>query len=107
MALITASPQSVFVFSGAGQRNALYVDLLDLSSLSNLMSQVQINPGLAIYYAAVTLSFTPPESNGVAMSPEEYMNGQFGGRFRWIPAYAGGHSSRTRLSWLDGQSRPI
>ncbi len=78
-----------FGFAGAGDANGLYVDLLDLSQLANFANQLVISPNLTIYYAAARLSFVPP--GGV--TPEEYLDQQFGGRLRWVPQYAGPNSS--------------
>ena len=83
-----------FTFSGTGSQNGLYTDLLDLTSLgADYTNALQIDPNLTIYYAAAQLGVTPPASNGVPQSPEEYLNGQFGGRLRWVPGYAGPNSS--------------
>jgi hypothetical protein len=39
------------------------------------------------------LSFTPPMTNGAAQLPEEYLDGQFNGRLRWVRDFAGPNSS--------------
>jgi len=81
----------LFVFSGAGISNGLYVDLLDLSQLSDYASQLQIDPNLTIYYAAALLSVSATPTNGA--SSEEFLDGQFGGRLRHVQAFAGPNSS--------------
>ncbi len=89
LALIPQGSDPLFVFSGTGTDNGLYTDVLDLSQLLDYSSQLQVDPNLTIYYAAAKLSFTPP----VGQSPEEYLNGQLGGRLRWVPGFAGPNSS--------------
>lgn len=83
----------LFLFAGTEGNNGLYVDVLDLSQLLDYQNELQIEPNLVIYYAAAKLGFTPPLSNGVAQLPEEYLNGQFGGRLQWVPDFAGPNSS--------------
>lgn len=78
-----------FVFSGTGANNGMYVDFLDLSLLSDYENQIALDPNLTIYYAAAQLSFVPPGG----MTPEEYLDQQFGGRLRWVSQYAGANSS--------------
>jgi hypothetical protein len=82
-----------FVFSGTGADNGLYVDFLNLSQLTDYANQIQIDPNLTIYFAAASLGFTPPSTNGVPQQPEEYLDGQFGGRLRWVKDFAGPNSS--------------
>jgi hypothetical protein len=92
-----------FTFSGTGAQNGLYTDLLDLTSLgANYTNALQIDPNLTIYYAAARLGVTPPQSNGVPQLPEEYLNGQFGGRLRWVPGFAGTYSSTDTI--INGQT---
>ncbi len=81
-------------FRGTGTNNALYVDLLDLSGLSSYQTELQIDPSLVLYYAAARLNFTPPpNAYGIPQEPEEYLDGQFGGRLRWVSSFAGPNSS--------------
>jgi hypothetical protein len=94
-----------FSFAGTGANKGLYVDLLDLSTFTTsqaLLSQLQISPNLVIYYAAARLGFTPPTVNGVAQLPEEYLDGLFNGRLRWVPTYAGPNSGQPLL--VNGQT---
>jgi len=84
--------------AGTGVTNALYVDFLDLSKLGDYQEELQINPDLMIYFAAADLSFTPPPTNGVPQQPEEYLDGQFEGRLRWVRDFAGPNSSAAVVS---------
>lgn len=89
LVLEPAGSDPLFVFSGAGVANGLYVDYLDLSQLSDYASQIQIDPNLKIYYAAAAISPTP--TNG--LSAEQVLDGQFGGHLRWVPGFAGPNST--------------
>jgi hypothetical protein len=92
-----------YTFSGTSTANGLYADLLDLTSLgAGYTNELQIDPNLTIYYAAAKLGVTPPASNGIPQLPEEYLNGQFGGRLRWVPEYAGPNSSTDVV--INGQT---
>ena len=85
---------ALFTFSGTGIKNAIYVDQLDLSGLPDYTNQILINPNLTIYYAKALLAFTPPPTNNTTpVEPEEFLDGQFGGRLRWVPSFAGPNSS--------------
>jgi hypothetical protein len=92
----------LFFFEGVGGGNALYVDLLDLSQLSDFQNEIAINPDLVIYFASARLSFTPPLTNGAAQLPEEYLDGQFNGHLRWVRDFAGPNSSVDVL--INGQT---
>ena len=94
--LVLSSPSvdPLFVFSGTTNQNenGLYVDLLDLSALTDYTNQIQINPNLTIYYAAAKLNVSvtlPPLTE-----PEEFLNGQFGGHLKWVSCFAGPNSSQ-------------
>jgi hypothetical protein len=65
-------------------------------------NDLQIDPNLIIYYAAAKVGFTPPKSNGISQLPEEYLNGQFGGRLRWVSDFAGPNSSTDVV--INGQT---
>jgi hypothetical protein len=111
-----------FFFSGATTGNALYVDLLDLSHITNLSEMLGTDTNIVIYYAAAKLppAITVLSSNGVPQQAvetnnalngqsyyvianggsgqvpkeaEELLNGQLGGHLRWVPAFAGPNSS--------------
>ena len=104
--LTSASPNPVFAFSGAGTRNGLYADLLDLSlftSESDLLRGLQISGNMVIYFAAANLGFTPPNNtNGIPQEPEEYLDGLFGGHLRWVRTFAGPNSSQ--MAVINGQT---
>jgi hypothetical protein len=104
LVLSSQSPNPLFYFSGTGVQNGLYVDLLDLAALgTNYQNWIAIDPNLTIYYAAAKLGFTPPKSNNVPQpQAEEYLDGQFGGRLRWVPDFAGPNSSTPVL--INGQT---
>lgn len=89
-------------FKGTGPGRALYVDFLDIAALGEDWDQwLEIDPNLTIYYATARVDFTIPNlPNGVAQTPEEFLNGKLGGRLRWVPEYAGGLSSVAIL--VDG-----
>jgi hypothetical protein len=91
-------------FAGAQPASALYVDFLDLSELGeNWENWIEIAPSLTIYYATARLGFEPPvDENGIPQTPEEFLDGKFGGRLRWVRDYAGGESSVAVL--VDGQT---
>ena len=77
-------------FSPVGATNAIYVDMLDLSILGvGWQDYLEIAPGMKIYYAAATLGFSVP----APYSPEEYLDGQMGGRLVWVRDFAGPNSS--------------
>ena len=78
--ILHTAPFGTIVFHPVGGNNAIYVDELDLSLLSDYQSQIVINPGITIYFAS---------SKGV---PEELLDGQFGGRMRWVSGYGGAFS---------------
>ncbi len=103
----TNHPLAKFRFTGvgAGQR-ALYVDMLDLEELgTNYASQLLIQPNITIYYAAAKLGFTPPLSNGVTVLPEEFLDGKFNGRLRWVKTFAGPNSSTPVV--VNGQTHIV
>ena len=91
-------------FTGTGDQNALYVDQLDLTALgANYANVLGIDSNFTLYYSAARLSFNPPNApNGVPQTPEEFLDGQFGGRLKWVSSYAGIYSSVAVV--LDGQS---
>lgn len=105
----TNHPLAKFVFNapiGSGPR-ALYVDLLDLTKLgSSYLTQMQIQPNMVIYFAAAKLGFTPPpNSNGIPVLPEEFLDGKFSGRLRWVKTFAGPNSSTPVV--VNGQTHIV
>ena len=93
LTLVSEGGDPLFVFSGVGLNNGLYVDFLDLSRLSDYGAQLQIDPNLVIYYAAAAVSFT--STNG--QSSEEFLDGQFNGRLRWVRSFSGPSSTTNVL----------
>jgi hypothetical protein len=94
-----ASPLSVFDFAGVGAKNALYVDVLDLSLITST-NQLLIEDNMTIYYASILLPpglFPPPGT-----LPEEFMDGAFNGHLHWVPSFAGPASSVTLN--IDGKN---
>jgi uncharacterized protein YcfL len=82
--ILTADSTSRARFSGASAGSALYVDYFEFRgsatdplSISNLMT---IDTNLVIYFAAANLAV-------------EKLDGQFGGRLRWIRSFVGPNSS--------------
>ncbi len=95
LVLTSQSQEPVFYFAGTDTSNALYVDVLDISGLgANYARWIEIAPNLTIYYAAARVGFTPPG----LMQPEEYLDGQFNGRLRWVSSFAGPGSSAYVIS---------
>jgi hypothetical protein len=78
-------------FRGAGVKtNALYVDLLDLTQLGSQWDILfDIAPDMVIYYAAAQVGFAVPSP----YQAEEYLDGAYAGRLRWVSGYAGAYSS--------------
>jgi hypothetical protein len=90
LVLTAQSPDPFFYFAGTGTSNALYVDELDLIDLgTDYQDKLAIDPSLVIYYAAAKLGFTPPG----LQTPEEYLDGQFDNRLRWVRDFTGPNSS--------------
>lgn len=86
------SPQGfdpLFIFSGSGTNNGMYIDLLDLSALTDFENEIIIDLNLTIYYAAAKLNFAPAGGQ----TPEEYLDQRFGGRLRWVRTFVGPNSS--------------
>jgi hypothetical protein len=70
-----------FSFYGATGGNGLYVYNLDLSQLVDYANEIYIDPSITIYYVTATLNAGVDTGS---LTPEEYLDGQFGGRLRWI-----------------------
>ncbi|MDB6017934.1 MAG: hypothetical protein JWR19_2423, partial [Pedosphaera sp.] len=89
----------LYVFTGAGTNNAIYVDLLELSNfatngpIANLPA-LQVDPNMMIYYADAQIG-------GVEVS--EKLNGANGGRLCWVSNYAGIYSS-TNVTYPSGKT---
>ncbi|MBI5773545.1 MAG: hypothetical protein HZA89_07365 [Verrucomicrobia bacterium] len=82
LAVSCAGNFSLAAFTGAGTSNALYVDRLELlgSAETNFANVLSIDPNIVLYFASANV---PPES----------LDGQFGGRLRWVRSYLGPNSS--------------
>lgn len=118
----SSSFPALFYFFGASTGDAMYVDLLDLSHITNLSEMLGTDPNLIIYYAAAKLpsSITVLSSNGIPQQEvetnnplngqsyyvvanggsgqipqeaEEVLNGQLNGHLRWVGTFAGPNSS--------------
>jgi len=82
-----------FYFSGTGAQNGLYVDQLDLTDLgADYLNRIAIDPTLVIYFASVKLGAGVVPPNGL-QTPEEFLDGQFDNRVRWVSDFAGPNSS--------------
>ncbi len=82
-----------FYFSGTGAQNGLYVDQLDLTDLgADYLNRIAIDPTLVIYYASAKLAAGIVPPNGL-QTTEEYLDGQFGNRLRWVSDFTGPNSS--------------
>jgi List-Bact-rpt repeat protein len=110
LALSTLTTKPIFSFSGAGAHNGMYVDQLDLSGLTtNFLNEVKVQPNLVLYFASALLppTFTvPPDTNGIVLQPEEYLDGKLSGRLRWVKDYAGTFS-KTAVVVLNTNGTPI
>jgi hypothetical protein len=80
--ILNADANSLLAFTGAGVSNALYVDYLEIDGAlaNNLSTGLAIDNNLVIYFA---------DSNQDAQS----LDGQAGGRLRWVRDFAGPNSS--------------
>jgi hypothetical protein len=77
-------------FQGSGAGRALYVDQLDITLLGqNIETYLDIVPDFAIYFASAKVGFTTPGN----LTAEEYLDGKYDGRLRWVKDYAGTYSS--------------
>ena len=78
------SPHAVMVFSGAGAKNGMYVDYLELDpssySYTDYRDGMTIDPNLTIYFA---------DSNVDPLKLED----AFSGRLVWVPSFAGPNST--------------
>jgi hypothetical protein len=86
LALITngvVSPGNgpLFHFTGTGADNGMYVSNLDLSMLDDYANEIQIDPNITIYFISAKLN---PGVNTGIQTPEQFLDGQFGGHLRWM-----------------------
>jgi len=73
---------TLFTFQGVGEKNALYVDYLELSPsiLEDLERNLSIDSNLTIYFAGASV-------------PATTLDGALDGRIRWVKEYAGANTS--------------
>jgi hypothetical protein len=80
---------SLFHFAGTGPGRALYADFIELENYAtNFNEFIQVEPSLTIYFADANV-------------PVNKLNGAAGGRFVWVPTFAGPNSS-TNLVYPSG-----
>ena len=73
----TTNSNNRLSFSGIGASNALYVDYLELSgTVSNDLTHLSMDTNMVLYFANANV-------------PVETLDGQLGGRLRWVKDYAG------------------
>ena len=101
MLVLDGEVNSRFTFTGNGSpSNAIYLDRLELTNSAGLfdvsgnLKEVQINPGMVIYYAQATI-------NGA--SAAEFLDGKNNGRLRWVSSHAGTFSG-TNVIYPDGST---
>lgn len=84
--------QSTFAFHAPGATNALYVEYLEFrDTATNYTRAFEIDPNFTIYYATANVSV-------------EKLDGVLGGRFRWVPEFAGPRSSTNIFYESTGQT---
>jgi hypothetical protein len=72
--------QSTFAFHALGSSNAIYVDYLEfLNTANNYQQAFELDPNFTIYFANANVSVEKLDASG--------------GRFRWVPDFAGPRSS--------------
>ncbi len=73
-----ALSRNLLSFAGTGTNNALYVDYLELSGTitNDLVSHLFIETNMTLYFANANV-------------PVQSLDGQLGGRLRWVKDYAG------------------
>ena len=82
-----ADTTSSFFFTGAGAENALYVDLLDLQNGATNITDSSIGYTALSLDTNMSIYFADAVAGGQDIS--ERLDGQAGGRLRWVPSYAG------------------
>jgi hypothetical protein len=91
--VLDGRPGSRFRFHGAGANRAMYVDYLELDDNATNFNNgvaITIDAGFTVYFANANVSV-------------EKLNGAAGGRFRWVPGFAGPLSS-TNITYPSGQT---
>jgi hypothetical protein len=90
---------SLFTFTGTGAKNAIYVDLLELQNfatnrISPNFTSLDVDTNMMIYFADARIGNA---------DISEKLDGANGGRFRWVPSYAGLFSS-TNITYPSGRT---
>ncbi len=91
--VLDGRPGSRFRFHGAGTNRAMYVDFIELEDNATNFNNgiaITIDPGFTVYFANANVSV-------------EKLNGAAGGRFQWVPSFAGPLSS-TNITYPSGQT---
>jgi hypothetical protein len=76
--------EPLFFFTGTnmiGGTNGMYVNNLDLSLLDDYTNEISIDNNLVIYFVSAVLN---PSVNTGILTPELFLDGQFGGHLRWV-----------------------
>lgn len=81
---------SRFTFRGTSEKNAIYVDFLELANhATNLSTSLNLEPGFKLYFGAANVAV-------------EGLDGAFDGRVQWARSFAGPLSS-TNVTLANGQ----
>ena len=82
------------VFRSASGRQAMYVDYVELfNDATNFNRTIGVDPNMTIYFANANVTVSK-------------LNGAVGGRFQWVPTFAGPLST-TNLLYPSGASYPF
>lgn len=89
--ILDGGDSSLFRFFGRGTNNAIYVDYLELvNAATNHNALLAIAPNLTIYFANTS-------------KQADKLDGELGGRLRWVPSFAGPLSS-TNITYPSGNT---
>ena len=97
--ILDGNTNSVFAFTGTGAQNAMYVDLLELKDyatnrISPKFTGLDVDTNMTIYFADARIG---------SADISEKLDGANGGRFHWVPSYAGLFSS-TNITYPSGRT---
>lgn len=101
--ILDGENDSQHTFTGTSTGNALYVDYLELRNYITNRNTVgdyiglMVEPNMKVYFAEAVV-------NGVSIAAK--LDGQNGGRLRWVPDYAGFYSS-TNVIYPDGSTNVL
>jgi hypothetical protein len=89
LTLIPDVSDPTFVFEGVGADNGMYIGTLDLSALSDDFTnrEMVISNNLVMYYGAIILPAGVTASLPIGVTPEQFMDGAFGGHLRYVPCF--------------------